>query len=131
MKEIIWSAVGIVLMIASLVNLIGLLRLKKRGITVLAEVMEVSEIIRGRKKQVSGYTHKLRYEVSGKTIETNDKAGYTQPFKVGSKQLIVYNPKQPEKFEYEDSLKKNIVLFWVMIGVTAVFSARFIYAFMK
>ena len=131
MKEIIWSAVGIVIMIASLVNLIGLLRLKKRGITVLAEVLEVREIVRGRKKRIEGYTHRMRYEVDGKPFEADDRAGYNQPFKVGSKQLIVYNPKQPEKFEYEDSLKKNIVLFWVMIGVTAVFSARFIYAFMK
>lgn len=128
MKEIIWSAVGIVLMIASLVNLIGLLRLKKRGITVLAEVMEVSEIIRGRKKQVSGYTHKLRYEVSGKTIETNDKAGYTQPFAVGSKQLIVADPEKPERFEYEDGLKKSITLFAVMLGVTLIFTGRFILA---
>lgn len=131
MQNLIWGAVGVVILIVSAVNLKGLLYLKKHGITVLAEIIEVTEQVRGRKKRVEGYTHKMRYEVDGKPFEADDRAGYNQPFKVGSKQLIVYDPKQPEKFEYEDSLKKNIVLFWVMIGVTAVFSAKFIYAFIK
>lgn len=123
MQNLIWGSVGIIIMIVTLVNLIGLLRLKKRGVTVLAEVIEVSEIVRGKRKQVAGYTHKMRYEVGGKAIEAEDKAGYTQPFAVGSKQLIVADPEKPERFEYEDGLKKNITLFEVMMAVTIVFSA--------
>lgn len=131
MQSLIWGVIGIVIMVVSLICLIRLLKLKKHGVTVLGEVIEVGEITSGRKKQVTGYTHKMRYEIDGKKVEADDKAGYTQPFAAGSKQLIVVDPEKPERFEYEDSLKKNIVLFWVMIGVTAVFSARFIYAFIK
>ncbi|MBR4628561.1 MAG: hypothetical protein IKO47_12880 [Ruminococcus sp.] len=126
MQEMIWGVIGIIIMIVSVVFLVRLLQLKKHGITVLAEVLEVSELTVGRKKRVNGYAHKMRYEVNGKMIEAVDKAGYNQPFEVGSKQLIVYDPKKPERFEYEDGLKKNIVLFAVMIAVTVVFSAYWI-----
>ena len=103
-----------------------LLKLKKHGVTVLGEVIEVGEITSGRKKQVTGYTHKMRYEIDGKKVEADDRAGYTQPFAVGSKQLIVVDPEKPERFEYEDGLKKNITLFTVMMCVTIVFSVYWI-----
>jgi len=126
MQGIIWGAVGVIILIVSAVMLKGLLYLKKHGVTALAEVIEVKEIVRGRRKQVAGYTHKMRYEADGKTVEADDRAGYNQPFAVGSKQVIVYDPKKPERFEYEDELKKNITLFAVMIGVTVCFSAYWI-----
>lgn len=131
MQELIWVIVGIIIIIVSLIQLKKLTYIKKHGITVLAEVVEVSEITRGKKQQIAGYAHKMRYEVDGEMIEAVDKAGYNQPLKVGAKELIIYDPKQPERFEYEDALKKNIVLYWVMVGVTVMFSARFIYAFLK
>jgi len=123
MHNLIWGGVGVIIMIVTLVNLKGLLYLKKCGVTALAEVIEVRETVRGRQKQVSGYVHRLRYEADGKPIEADDKTGYNQPFKVGSKQLIVYDPKEPEKFEYEEALKKNINLFAVMLAVTVGFTA--------
>jgi len=126
MQEIIWGAVGIIIIIVSAIMLKGLLYLKKHGVTALAEVIEVKEIVRGKRKRVEGYTHKMRYEVEGKMIEADDKAGYNQPLAVGSKQVIVYDPKKPERFEYEYGLKKNITLFTVLIVVTVCFSAYWI-----
>ena len=126
MQYLIWGVIGIIIMIVSAVFLVRLLQLKKHGITALAEVTEVSEITIGRKKRVNGYAHKMRYEAGGKVIEAVDKAGYNQPFAVGSKHVIVYDPKKPERFEYEDGLKKNIALFTVMIAVTVVFSGYWI-----
>ena len=126
MQSLIWGMIGIVIMVVALVNLIGLLKLKKHGLTVLAEVIEVSEITRGKKQRVDGYTHKMRYEIGGKKVEAEDKASYSQAFEVGSKQLIVVDPEKPERFEYEDALKKNITLFGVMVCVTIVFSAYWI-----
>ncbi|MCR4862584.1 MAG: hypothetical protein K5884_08230 [Ruminococcus sp.] len=123
MHNLIWGSVGLIIMAVTLVNLKGLLYLKKHGITALGEVIEVREIVRGKTKQVTGYIHRLRYEVDGKNVEADDRTGYNQPFKVGSKQLIVYDPKKPEKFEYEEALKKNINLFAVMLAVTVGFTA--------
>ena len=52
MQSLIWGVIGLVIMVVALICLIRLLKLKKHGITVLAEVIEVSEITSGRKKQV-------------------------------------------------------------------------------
>ena len=126
MKSLIWGAIGLIIMAVAAINLKNMLRLKKRGVTVLAEVVGVSEITRGKNKQIDGYTHTMRFEFGGKTVEAADKTGYNTAFEVGSKQLIICDPEDPEKFEYEDALKKNITLFAVMLAVTIVFSAYWI-----
>ncbi len=128
MQLLVWGVVGIIIMIVAGIQLRGLLYMKKHGTTVLAEVMEVTEVRVGKKKRLECYAHKMRYEIDGKTIEAVDKSGYNQPFEVGSKQLIVCSPKDPEHFEYEDALGKNITLFWVLLGVAAVFSAYWTYS---
>lgn len=126
MKNLIWGAIGLIIMAVAAINLKNMLRLKKRGVTVLAEVIDVAEITRGKNKQVDGYTHTMRFEFDGKTVEAADRTGYNTAFKIGSKQLIVCDPEDPEKFEYEDALKKNITLFAVMLAVTIVFSTYWI-----
>ena len=126
MKSLIWGAIGLIIMAVAAINLKNMLRLKKRGVTVLAEVVGVSEITRGKNKQIDGYTHTMRFEFGGKTVEAEDRTGYNTAFEVGSKQLIICDPEDPEKFEYEDALKKNITLFAVMLAVTIVFSGYWI-----
>lgn len=128
MQEFIWGIIGIIIMIVAAVNLKKLLYLKKNGVTVLAEVIEASEITRGKNNRVDGYTHTLRFEFGGKIVEAEDKAGYNTALPVGSKQLLVCDPKAPEKFEFEDGLKKNITLFTVMLVVTIVFSGYWLAA---
>ena len=54
MHNLIWGSVGLIIMAVTLVNLKGLLYLKKHGITALGEVIEVREIVRGKTKQVTG-----------------------------------------------------------------------------
>ena len=104
MKSLIWGAIGLIIMAVAAINLKNMLRLKKRGVTVLAEVVGVSEITRGKNKQIDGYTHTMRFEFGGKTVEAEDRTGYNTAFEVGSKQLIICDPEDPEKFEYDDAL---------------------------
>ena len=128
MKDLIWGSVGLVIAAAAAVYLIRLLVLKKRGLVVLAEVTAVSEIQRGKgaARKTVAYTHTLRYEIDGKTYEHPDRAEYTQAFAQGSKQLIVCDSKSPEKFVYENDLKKDIIIVAALIAVALVFSAKWL-----
>jgi hypothetical protein rflaF_15789 len=136
MINMIWGIIGLVIALIAAVFLIKLVRLNKRGIVVLAEVIAVkdkkhtvmsTESRFKTAKKTDSYIHTMRYKVGEKTFETDDKAGYVQPFEVGSTHLIVCDPENPEKFEYESDLKRNITLFAVMIGVAVLFSVKWIF----
>ena len=126
MKDLIWGIIGIIMMTVAAVYIIKLLLLKKNGIVVLAEVTAVTEKTRGRAKKLDHFVHTLKYNVAGKDYEVDDRAGYNQPFEIGSTQLIVCDRRSPEHIEYESDLKKNITLGAVLIGVAAVFSVRWL-----
>lgn len=102
-----------------------LIFLKKKGRLVLSEVVSVSEK-KDRKGRVTAYIHKLRFEIDGKVYEKNDRAGFNQPFKVGEKQLIYVNPTKTESFEYENEVKKNIVITGAMIVIALLFSIKWL-----
>lgn len=142
MKDLIWGAVGVVIALAAAVYLIKLLRLKKRGITVLAEVIAVAEKKKRRviglgffvlktSKVTASFVHTLRYMVGEKPHEAEDAAEYIQPFKVGEKHLIVYSPDDPDKFEYEEDLKKNINITAALLVMSVIFSARWLFTGLK
>ena len=120
MKDIIWGSIGIVIAVAATVYLIKLLALKKKGIIANAEVTAVRE---GRK---NSYIHTLRFGNGTDTWEKDDRSGFSHPMKVGDKRLIVYNTEDPGDFEYEDELKKNIIITIVMIAIALVFSAKWL-----
>jgi len=125
MKDLIWGIIGLVIAAFGTVYLIKQARLRKRGRVILAEVLSAVE----KKKGV--YVHKLRFELDGKTIEQDDRTGYSQPLKEGETKLIVLDPTKPEIFEYEDELKKNIIMAAVLVAVALMFSIRWIITGLK
>lgn len=120
MKELIWGIIGLIIAAAGAVYLIKQLRLKRSGRVVLAEVINVTE------KKKGTYVHTLRFELDGRTIEEDDRTGYSQPFSVGETKLIVLDPEKPEVFEFEDDLKKNITMAGALIVAALIFSIRWI-----
>ena len=109
MRDIILACIGIVIAAAGGVYLARLLYYKRFGVTVKAEVTDVNEVIKRKgivlesiafkSSRVDNYVHIMKYDIGGKTYEVRDKAGYTQPLKVGSTHLILCDPKEPEKFK--------------------------------
>ena len=130
MYNLILACVGIALAIAGGIYLLRLTYLKKFGVVAKAEVMEIRE--RTRKNKPSGaYIHKLRYTVEGRTYEQEDSAGYSKPLKQGSTEIILCDPKNPQKFKYEADLKSHMTIASVFIGMALVFAGRFLYTYMK
>lgn len=125
MKNMIWAMIGLIIAVPAAAYMIRLILLKKRGQLVLAEVTEVREK-KNRKGMTISYIHRMKFEYGGKVYEKDDRAGFNQPFAVGDKKLIRFNSADPAKFEYEDEIKKNIIIAGVLVGVAVVFSLRWL-----
>ena len=141
MGYIILACFGIVIAMAGGVYLARLLYYKKFGVTAKAEVMNVNEIKRRKGfllnnvmkvgRYADCYTHTIKYDVGGKSYEEQDKAGYTQPLKVGSTHLILCDPKDPSKFKFEEDVTRHITIAAVLVAMAVVFAVRFIYTYIK
>ena len=102
-----------------------LILLKRKGQLVLAEVAEIREK-KNRKGATTGYIHRMKFEIGGKTYEKDDKAGFNQPMKIGEKKLIWVDSGNLSRFEYDDELKKNIIIAGVLVGIAVIFSVRWL-----
>ena len=131
MGNLILACVGFAIAIAGGVYLCRLLYLKKYGVTTKAEVIGVREAPKRKGKSAGAYIHTMRYTVSGKTYEEDDKAGYSKPMKEGSTHIILCNPKNPKSFKFEDDLKSHITIAAAFVAMALVFAGRFLYAYMK
>lgn len=136
MTNLIWGIIGLAIALVAAVFLVRLMILSKRGIVVLAEVIAVKEkqhTVRSSKtrfkteRKTDSYIHTMRYKIGENIIEADDRAEYIQPFEIGSTHLIVCDPKNPENFEYESDIKRNITLFAIMAAVAVVFSLKWIF----
>lgn len=125
MRNLIWGIIGVIIAVCGAVYMASLIRLIRKGQLVLAEVIAV------REKKRNAYVHTLRFAVGEAVYEKEDRAGFNQPFKIGEKQLIFVDPGNPERFEYESEVKKNIVIVIIMIAAAIVFSARWLLMWMK
>ncbi|MBQ8348418.1 MAG: hypothetical protein IJY19_02060 [Ruminococcus sp.] len=136
MANLIWGIIGLGIALIAAVFLVRLVILNKRGIVVLAEVIAVKEkqhTVRSSKtrfkteRKTDSYIHTMRYKIGEDLMEADDRAEYIQPFEIGSTHLIICDPKNPEKFEYESDIKRNIMLFAVMAAVAVLFSLKWIF----
>ncbi len=125
MKEIIWSLLGVVIGIAAAVYMVRLLMLKYKGVKVNAEVTAAKEV------KKDNYVHTMKYIVDGEYFEADDKAGFTQPFEVGSFKTIIYDKKKPEYFEFEDEINKNVIVMGIMIVLAVIFTIKFLLSGLK
>lgn len=125
MKNTIWGIIGLVIAVFSLIYMIRLILLKIRGKLVLAEVVEIREK-KNRKGMTVSYIHRMKFEDGGKVYEKDDRAAFNQPFAAGEKKLIRFDRKNPSKFEYDDEMKKNIIIAGVLAAVAIVFSVRWL-----
>ena len=121
MERYIVAAVGGVIALAALIFLGKLLILKLTGAVVEAEVIAVTEPKQGV------YVHKLRYAVGGKTIESEDKTGYSQPFSRGEVKTIVCSKSDPKVFEYEAQLRKNMLISGILVVMAVLIVLRFLF----
>ena len=78
MQYLILACVGLAIAIAGGVYLCRLLYLKKYGVATKAEVIGVREAPPRKGKPSGAYIHTMRYSVSGKSYEEDDKAGYSR-----------------------------------------------------
>lgn len=125
MKNYFWFAIGIVVAVAAAIQLMRTVSLKKRGSLVLGEITEIREKT-DRKGCIVSYIHRMRYEIGGKTLEKDDRAGFNQPFRVGEKHLIYVYSNDTSRFEYESQIKKNIGLYAALAVVAAIFAVRWL-----
>lgn len=125
MKDLIWGIIGMIVAGCGVVYMISLIWLMRKGQLVLAEVVEVREK-KNRKGVTVSYIHRMKFEYGGKIYEQDDRAGFIQPLAVGDKKLIRFNSGDPSKFEYEDEIKKNMVIAGVLVGVAVIFSCRWL-----
>ncbi len=125
MKNMIWGVIGLTIAAVAAAYMLRLILLKKRGQLVLAEVKEVREK-KNRKGMTTAYIHRMKFEYDGKVYEKDDRAGFNQAFALGTKKLIRFNSIDPSKFEYEEEIKKNIIIAGVLAGVAVFFSLRWL-----
>ena len=91
---------------------------EKNGIETEAEVISV------REKRQNYYVHKMRYGSGDKVYEFEDKAGFSEPFKIGSKHTIIYDPKNPKNFDFAEQIKKNLIIISVLVAMALLFVVR-------
>lgn len=121
MERYIVASVGAVIAAAAVIYLVKLLFMWFTGIKTTGEIIAVREPKQGT------FVHTLRYSVDGRTIESDDKTGYTQAFSVGDRLEIVCRRKSPESFEYTSALKKNIIISAVLIVMSVLIVIRFMF----
>ncbi|MCR5599568.1 MAG: DUF3592 domain-containing protein [Ruminococcus sp.] len=131
MGNLILVVAGIAIALAGGLYLARLMYFKKNGVIVKAEVVSVKEVTRKKGRQVNGYAHTLKYEMNGKTYEEQDKAGYSEPLKVGSTHLLMCDPKDPKVFKFEADIDSHIKVAAALIAAGVIFAGRFAYAYMK
>lgn len=131
MQNLILACVGFAIAIAGGVYLARLLYLKKYGIIAKAEVTGAREAPPRKGRPSGAYIHTMRYTVSGKSYEEDDKAGYSEPMKEGSTHIILCDPKDPKRFKFENDLKSHIAIAAVFACMGLLFAVRFLGAYMK
>lgn len=121
MERIICVSVAVLIAVVGLTYLIKLLILKFTGFTTKAQIIAVKEPRKGV------YVHTLRFLFDGKTVEKDDKTGYSQPFSKGDFKKIVCSKKNPDRFEYAEALQKNIIIAGILILMSVLIVVRFVF----
>ncbi len=121
MERIICMSVAVLIAFGGLIYLIKLLILKLTGFTTKAQIIAVKEPRKGV------YVHTLKFLFDGKTVEKDDKTGYSQPFSKGDVKKIICSKKNSDKFEYVEALRKNIIIVGVLILMSVLIFVRFMF----
>ena len=101
MERIICMSVALLIAFGGLIYLIKLLILKFTGFKTKAQIIAVKEPRKGV------YVHTLRFLFDGKTVEKDDKTGYSQPFSKGDVKKILpqVDASNPIEQQIKDALK--------------------------
>lgn len=121
MERICVIAVGGMIGTAAVVYMVKLLILRIFGVKTAAEVVAVKEPEQGK------YIHTVRFVHNGKTVEHDDKTGYSQPFSKGERLEIICSKRISEKFEYTTALNKHIVISAVLVLMSILIILRFMF----
>lgn len=121
MERYIVAVIGGIIAAAALVYLIRLIVWQITGVKTVGAVVSVKEPKRGT------YVHTLSYEIGGRSVRAEDKTGYTQPFSVGEQLDIVIRKNDPERFEYANALRKNIIVSAILVVMSVLIVLRFLF----
>lgn len=117
--KIVVISVAVVIVLAALFFLVKKLALMIGGAVAEAEIIGSREVKKGE------YVHTLKFEFNGEKIIAEDKTGYSQALPVGETRLIKVSRKDPENFEYADTLRLHIIAAAVMAVLGALMVIRF------
>ena len=120
--EIIVAICGLAVSAAAFCLLIKFVMLKKNGVATEAEVISADRVP-GRK--TVEYTHMLRFELDGKTVEYRLKTAFTQPFSVGRKMNIYVDKKNPDFIKLADRMNYNMSMLTVTVVTGLLVAVRF------
>lgn len=84
-----------------------------------------AEILSSRERERGVYVHTVEFELDGKKVRSEDKTGYSQPIPVGEIRRIRVSRKNPEIFEYADTLRLHIIASAVMAVLGVLIILRF------
>lgn len=118
MKYVVISAAAVIVL-AALFFLVKRLALMIGGAAVEAEILSSRERKRGE------YVHMVEFELGGEKIIAEDKTGYSQTIPAGETRRIKVSRRNPENFEYADTLRLHIIAAAVLAGLGALMIIRF------
>ncbi len=97
---------------------------KKLALMIGGELLE-AEIISFREPKQGEYVHTVEFELNGRKVTAEDKTRYSQAIPVGETRLIKVSRKDPEIFEYADTLRLHIIAAAVMAVLGVLMIIRF------
>lgn len=120
--DIIVAVCGLALSVGSVCMLIRLMLLRKNGTLTEAEVVSADRTPSTKNVE---YTHMLRFELGGRTVERRLKTSFTQPFAVGRKMDIYVDEKHPDFIKLAERMSYNMWIFTAAAVVGVLVAVRF------
>ena len=120
MENTIIGVIGAAVGLVGLVMFIRALSFRLGGARTLGRIVSAREESRGR------YVHKVEYQADGKSIVSEDTAGYSQPLSEGEELLLIYKKSAPEQFRTVREMRMNLLGFGLLAVMGVAFVVRFL-----
>lgn len=115
----------VVIAAAAAIVLAAIFFLGKKLALIIAGADAEAEVVSSRERKQGEYVHTVEFELNGKKIRSEDKTGYSQAMHPGELRRIKVSRKNPEIFEYADTLRLHIIASAVMAVLGVLIILRF------
>lgn len=99
----------VVIAVAVVIVLAALFFFGKKLALMICGAAAEGEIVASRERARGEYVHTVEFEFNGEKVRSEDKTGYSQAIPVGETRRIMVSRKNPEVFEYADTLRMHII----------------------